>query len=302
MTFLSAAPSRGLEPVGAQRPGSSTGRPRTWRSAAQLGCRREPEEEETVPEPVLRVTLIGGPTALLEYAGLRLLTDPTFDPPGHFGEAPAPEVDKLAGPSLSADEVGEVDAVLLSHDHHPDNLDVSGRAYLPRAGQVLTTVVGAERLGGNAVGLEPWASTRVGAVTVTAVPAQHGPDGTEEVLGPVIGFVLTADGLPTVYVSGDNAAVDVARAIVERLGRMELAVLFAGGANLPQFFGEALLTLGSGEAVEVAKAIGARAVVPIHQEGWSHFSHAPERLRRAFEEAGLADRLVPVDPGGTVTV
>jgi L-ascorbate metabolism protein UlaG (beta-lactamase superfamily) len=61
------------------------------------------------------------------------------------GEAPAPEVDKLAGPSMSADEIGEVDAVLLSHDHHPDNLDVSGREYLPRAGQVLTTVAGAER-------------------------------------------------------------------------------------------------------------------------------------------------------------
>jgi len=255
-----------------------------------------------LPETALRVTLVGGPTALLEYGGLRLLTDPTFDPPGHFGEAPAPEVDKLAGPALGADEIGEVDAVLLSHDHHPDNLDVSGREYLPRAGRVLTTVAGAGRLGGNAVGLEPWGQATVGGVTVTAVPAQHGPDGTEEILGPVIGFVLSADGLPTVYVSGDNAAVEVVRGIVDRLGTMELAVLFAGGANLPQFFGEALLTLGSGEAVEAARLLGARAVVPIHQEGWSHFSHAPERLRQAFEEAGLADRLEPVDPGGTVSV
>jgi L-ascorbate metabolism protein UlaG (beta-lactamase superfamily) len=167
---------------------------------------------------------------------------------------------------------------------------------------VLTTVAGAERLGGNAVGLEPWAQATVGGVTITAVPAQHGPDGTEAILGPVIGFVLSADGLPTVYVSGDNAAVDVVRQIVDRLGTMELAVLFAGGANLPQFFGEALLTLGSGEAVEAARLLEARAVVPIHQEGWSHFSHAPDPLRRAFEEAGMADRLVPVDPGGTVVV
>ena len=66
--------------------------------------------------------------------------------------------------------------------------------------------------------------------------------------------------------------------------------------------GRIFLTLGSGEAVEVAEVIGARAVVPIHQEGWSHFSHAPERLRAAFEQAGLADRLVEVEPGGMVTV
>ena len=30
----------------------------------------------------LKITYVGGPTALLEVAGLRLLTDPTFDPPG----------------------------------------------------------------------------------------------------------------------------------------------------------------------------------------------------------------------------
>ena len=32
--------------------------------------------------PQVKVTYIGGPTALLELDGLRLLIDPTFDPPG----------------------------------------------------------------------------------------------------------------------------------------------------------------------------------------------------------------------------
>ena len=31
-----------------------------------------------------KITLIGGPTALIEFAGFRLLTDPTFDPPGEY--------------------------------------------------------------------------------------------------------------------------------------------------------------------------------------------------------------------------
>jgi L-ascorbate metabolism protein UlaG (beta-lactamase superfamily) len=30
----------------------------------------------------LTLTLIGGPTALIEISGFRLLTDPTFDQPG----------------------------------------------------------------------------------------------------------------------------------------------------------------------------------------------------------------------------
>lgn len=30
------------------------------------------------------IALIGGPTALIEANGFRLLTDPTFDPPGEY--------------------------------------------------------------------------------------------------------------------------------------------------------------------------------------------------------------------------
>ncbi len=56
----------------------------------------------------LTVRLVGGPTAVLDYAGLRLLTDPTFDPPGeHEGG-----LTKLTGPAVAADDVGAVDAVL----------------------------------------------------------------------------------------------------------------------------------------------------------------------------------------------
>ena len=97
----------------------------------------------------LSITLIGGPTALIEIDGFRLLTDPTFDAPGDY---PLPHVtlEKLEGPAMSADAVGEIDAVLLSHDQHADNLDHSGKAFLTRAKRVLTTEVGAKRLGGHA--------------------------------------------------------------------------------------------------------------------------------------------------------
>jgi L-ascorbate metabolism protein UlaG (beta-lactamase superfamily) len=252
--------------------------------------------------PALTVTLVGGPTAVLEYGGVRLLTDPAFDPPRSYERDAAPTLHKTAGPALTPDQIGAVDAVLLSHDHHDDNLDQAGRAYLPRAGRVLTTTAGAERLGGNAVGLEPWATAEVGDVTVTAVPAQHGPDGTDHLTGPVIGFVLAAQDLPRVYVSGDNASVRVVAAIVERLGEMELAVLFAGGASLPTRFEGALLTLGAVEAPQAARVLGARAVIPVHQEGWAHFSAPPEALRAAFADAGLADVLVDIAPGQTVAV
>src|ERR1700761_4146938 len=126
----------------------------------------------------LSMTLIGGPTALIEIDGFRLLTDPTFDAPrtyqlGHV------KLEKLSGPALAEDTIGEIDAALLSHDQHSDNLDESGKHFLSKAKRVLTTVAGAKRLGGSVEGLAPWASTELARngrlLTVTATPARHGP-------------------------------------------------------------------------------------------------------------------------------
>ena len=50
----------------------------------------------------VRITHIGGPTALIEIGGWRLLTDPTFDPPGRryfFGWGTMSR--KLSGPAVA---------------------------------------------------------------------------------------------------------------------------------------------------------------------------------------------------------
>jgi L-ascorbate metabolism protein UlaG (beta-lactamase superfamily) len=251
------------------------------------------------------ITLIGGPTALLEVGGLRLLTDPTFDRPGRYQSPSGVVLTKLAGPALSPDEVGWIDAVLLSHDQHPDNLDRAGRELLARVPIVLSTASAEQRLGGATRGLAPWQQSELqrpdgATLRVTAVPAQHGPEGAEQVSGPVTGFVLAGDGLPSVYVSGDNASVDVVREMVGRLGApMDVAVLFAGGAR-PGTFGGAYVTLSSEAAAEAAGILGAEAVVPVHFEGWSHFTEGADRLREAFTRAGLADRLRLLSPSESV--
>jgi L-ascorbate metabolism protein UlaG (beta-lactamase superfamily) len=250
--------------------------------------------------------LVGGPTALIAYGGLRILTDPTFDPPGERGSFGTPVVlTKLAGPALAADDVGSIDVVLLSHDHHADNLDTAGRDLLARAGRVLTTTAGAERLGdGPVTGLEPgdaFGFSSGGPVTITAVPAEHGPPEVAAVNGPVIGFVLRGEGLPTVYVSGDNASVEVVRAIVSAHGPIDAAVLFAGNAQVPARWGpDVPLTLTPEAAVAAARILDPAIVVPIHQDGWAHFTSGPEELEAAFAAAGVAGRLRTVVPGGVV--
>ena len=258
--------------------------------------------------PTLR--LIGGPTALIAYGGLRFLTDPTFDPAG--GDYPRPGtpvvLHKLTDPAVEADELEPIDAVLLSHDHHKDNLDQAGRAFLSRADRVLTTEEGAKRLEVEATGMTPGESVELprqegGPVTVTAVRADHGPPEVAPKNGPVIGFVLRADGEPTLYVSGDNASVEVVRQVFDEQGPIDAAVLFCGGAAVPEVWGEgAYLTLTPEKAVEAARLLGEAPIVPIHQEGWAHFSFGPEELRNSFLEAGLGERLREVGPGEKVAL
>lgn len=258
------------------------------------------------PPSSIEVTLVGGPTALLNYGGVRLLTDPTFDPPAAYEPRPGVKLVKTTGPAVTPETIGEVDAVLLSHDHHKDNLDDAGREFLARVPLVLTTASGAERLGLPARPLTNWASvdvTRPGGGTqrITGLPAQHGPDGSEHLVGEVTGFLLTGEDLPSVYVSGDNASLDVVQRIVDRLGTVDIAILFVGGAQMP-YLGDAYLTLPSVGAARAAELLGARAVVPVHYEGWGHFSQGRESLRDAFGAAGLLGRLVLPAPGTTTTV
>ena len=245
----------------------------------------------------LSAQLIGGPTVLLDYAGLRWLTDPALSPPGRHGW-----LEKTTGPAVDPEQLEPIDVVLLSHDQHPDNLDPAGRSFLPRAGRVLTTTAGAQRLGANAIGIAPGTSEEVpapggGTVRVTAVPAQHGPDGSDEAMGPVIGFILQATDSDSVYVSGDNASLDVVRDIAQAYGPIDVAVLFAGAVQRAEEFDGAYLTLSSDRAAEAVRILGARHSIPAHYEGWTHFTQGAAALRAAFAGNQVLDRLVLLSPG-----
>jgi L-ascorbate metabolism protein UlaG (beta-lactamase superfamily) len=59
------------------------------------------------------LTLIDGPTLLIEIGGLRLLTDPAFDPPQSYDSAGATIIE-LAGPPVTPDKLGKIDAFSLA--------------------------------------------------------------------------------------------------------------------------------------------------------------------------------------------
>ncbi len=242
-----------------------------------------------------RFTLIGGPTLLLEVEGFRLLTDPTFDPPGDY---PGPvHLEKRTGPALPPAALGDIDAVLLSHDQHADNLDRAGREFLARAGRIVTTREAAGRLPG-ATGLAPWERTTLRAdgrvLHVAATPARHGPPGIEPLSGPVTGFVLTAgDGRDLAWISGDTVWFEGTAEVARRF-HPELLILFTGRA---QTRGPFHVTMDGNDALEAVAAFPGARVIAVHNEGWAHYTESGDDLRRAFAALGQAERLWSLERG-----
>ncbi|MEO8200131.1 MAG: MBL fold metallo-hydrolase [Gemmatimonadota bacterium] len=248
----------------------------------------------------MRLTYIGGPTALIEIGGLRFLTDPTFDPAGTEYPTPVYTLRKTQDPAIRATDLEPVDVVLLSHDHHFDNLDHAGRVVVNAAPRVLTTEAGAGRLGGRTTGLAPGQSVTIPTpdgrlLTVTATPGRHGPPDGDR--GPVIGFVIADidEQNGVVYLSGDTVWYEGVAAVARRFS-VFVAVLFAGAARV-QAVGPAALTFTAAELVQASRVFDQAAIVPLHFEGWAHFSESRDAIAEAFVAANLIERLRWPQPG-----
>jgi L-ascorbate metabolism protein UlaG (beta-lactamase superfamily) len=259
----------------------------------------------------MRITRIGGPTALIEWAGWRILTDPTFDAPGRtysFGLGTSSR--KTTGPALSLAQVGHVDAVLLSHHQHADNLDDAGRTALESASTLVTTVAGAKAvMHADARGLKAGSSTRLTSpdrpsITITATPCRHGPPLTKPIVGPATGFALHLEGAtrPGLWMTGDTVLYGGLRRAAAGL-RPEVMLVHVGAVKFP-ISGPLAYTMDAAAAVELIELAAPDVVVPVHVEGWSHFSEQEAAATKVFEAApaSVRDRIRWLPLGRAVDV
>jgi L-ascorbate metabolism protein UlaG (beta-lactamase superfamily) len=180
--------------------------------------------------------------------------------------------------------------VLLSHDHHADNLDEAGRALLPQAETIVTTASGARRLGGSARGLEPWGTTTLDAlgrstIEITATPCRHGPPLFHPIVGDVIGFALRWEGQEhgVLWISGDTVLYDGVRQVADRLD-VDIALIHLGAVRFG-VTGPLHYTMTAAEAIELCGLVKPRTVIPIHYEGWRHFKEGRAEIERELASA-----------------
>ncbi|KFY70086.1 hypothetical protein V499_09468 [Pseudogymnoascus sp. VKM F-103] len=279
------------------------------------------------PKTSLIFTHVTTATAILNIDGINFLTDPYFGDAGTFeqeidwskvrlkedfglDEAPPPvQLSISKAPAMKLHDLPPIDAVLLSHEDHYDNLDPEGRRLLDGR-RVFTTMDGAKNLQPRpaVVGLKPWETVTsiIGGkeFRITGTPCKHFP------FGEVTGFILETDsfgiheasGKPNaIYFSGDTVYIDELKKIKDRVHVMA-AILNLGNAMVEFPIGPIQITMDGKQAVQLVRDIGADVMVPMHFEEWGHFTEHGEDLVKVFEEAGIMDRVCWTTPGVPKTV
>ena len=282
-----------------------------------------PEPARPVVDPsargTVRITWVGHSTALVQLPGLNLLTDPVWSdrssPVGFAGPH------RFVPPPLRLDELPEIHAVLLSHDHY-DHLDLATvRALHRRFGDGLSwhAPLGYRRWfaaqGITRVVEKDWweaAELPGGRFQAVCVPARHWtrrrPGGTNRRLwcGWVVcpsgaagaAEVPAAESGPRIWYAGDTGYCSAFAEIGARLGPFDASLVPIGAYEPRWFMGAA--HVNPEEAVQAYLDAGGKgAFVGIHWGTWrltfEDPLEPPVRTRAAWAAAGLpsADLHIP---------
>jgi L-ascorbate metabolism protein UlaG (beta-lactamase superfamily) len=256
----------------------------------------------------MRVTYVGHATLLIEMSGLKLLTDPNFDP--KLGRI----LPRVSAPGIALDALPKLDAVLLTHAH-ADHLSFDSLDRLPPTTPVYAPPVIADwlnRLGySHARPLPPGEELRIGDVRVNAAVATHKGNryGFDKWRADASMYLLTSDS-ESCFFAGDTALTDETHHLVERhlwdAGRvLALALLPIGYAPWwKPGFRKGHLT--HEDALVLFERLKARVLVPYH---WGTFRHvtatahdAINRLRTRLEDHHLAESVRIIEPGESIAL
>jgi len=96
-----------------------------------------------------------------------------------------------------------------------------------------------------------------------------------------------------IYITGDTVFYEGIKEVAARF-KPQYVFIFAGAAK-PR--GPFNVTMGTNDAIDTAFAFPDATIIPVHFEGWSHYTETGEMLRQSFEALGIADRLKILEHG-----
>ncbi len=257
-------------------------------------------------------TFIGTATALIRLGQFTVLTDPNFLHRGqHAYLGYGLTSRRLTEPSMTVDELPDLDAIVLSH-FHGDHWDRIATRQLDRAVPVITTRDAAKRLRHRgfaaATGLRTWQTHTLAlgdeTLTISSLPGRHAPGPAQKLLPPVMGSMLeyALDGTvqSRLYITGDTLLIPELAEIPQRFSEIDYAMLHLGGTRLP---GGLMVTMDGRQGTELVKLLPESTLsIPVHYDDYDVFKSPLSDFVAATEAAGVEARVRYVERGQTVTL
>lgn len=248
----------------------------------------------------MRLRLLRSATLIVEYADRSILFDPMLGAQEAMDPvANAARSERIPLVPLPVDEpelerlLDGLDGVIVSHTHR-DHWDAAAIDRVPRSLPLFCQPVDAATITGQGFqdvrpvdDVAEW-----GDIRLTRADGHHGTGEIGRMMGPVSGFILQAEGEPTLYLAGDTIwCPEVAAAI--RQHRPRMTVVHACAA---QFLTGDPIIMTASDVLAVAAADPGMTVVATHMETVNHCQLTRAELRAALTEAGNGDRvLIPLD-------
>lgn len=181
------------------------------------------------------VRLIRNATLKIQYAGKTILLDPMLGEKGTEMSALGVNLNPRVHLTMPVSEVLKgVDFVLLTHAHI-DHYDPAAKRLISKnmpwyvQPADYDSVAVKDHFRNTTVIKE---NVNVGGITIIRIAGNHGRGKLGEMMGASSGYVLKADGQPTLYVMGDCVWNEVTQKAVKE-HQPEYIVVNSGGAILP---------------------------------------------------------------------
>ena len=232
-----------------------------------------------------KITWFGHATFLYETpGGKRIMVDPWV-----YENPSCPE---------SLKNVGNLDAMLITHGHFDHIVDAVGLAQAARPTQVVSIFEIENWLGRkgveNTVGMNKGGTVDVQGVKVTMLHADHScgitdDDGSIIYGGEAVGYLIEMENGLRIYQAGDTAIFGDMRLYGE-LFRPEVAVLPIGDH----------FTMDPRQAAYAAEMLGVKYVIPSHYGTFPILTGTPQMLRQELAKRGYECYVFQPQPGDTV--
>ena len=248
----------------------------------------------------MKIHFVRHATFAFEMGDLRVLVDPMLAEAGTApavpntpNERPNPLVGLPFGDEVVSDLIENTDAVLVTHTHN-DHWDERARELIPKDRLVLCQPEDEARISGagftNVSAVDPGLAWK--GLRFFRTGGRHGTGEIGAQMAPVSGFVIRAEGSPSLYVAGDTIwCEEVEEALLAH--RPDVVVVNAGAA---QFLEGDPITMTAEDVVRVCRAAPEARVIATHMEAINHCLLTRADLAEAIEDQGLSDRVgIPAD-------